>query len=65
MTSQDLNHILQSHFKISVNPSSNFPYSSTHQETIALFRHQELPQDYQYIDPRLSPNEKYLSVIGK
>ena len=59
------NKNLESHFKLSLTKSSSFPYKSINKEIILLYRHQELPQDYKYIDPRLSPNEKYLSVIAK
>ena len=61
----DPNSLLQGHYKIKFNPTDKFNYTSIYQESIGLFLHQEVPEGYNFIDPRLSPNEKYLSIIGK
>ena len=61
----DPNTLLQGHYKIKFNPTDKFNYTSIYQESIGLFLHQEVPQGYNFIEPRLSPNEKYLSIIGK
>ena len=61
----DPNSLLQGHYKIKFNPTDKFNYTSIYQESVGLFLHQEVPQGYNYIEPRLSPNEKFLSVIGE
>ena len=61
----DPNSLLQGHYKIKFNPTDKFHYTSIYQESVGLFLHQEVPQGYNYIEPRLSPNEKFLSVIGE
>ena len=61
----DPNTLLQNHYKIKFNPTDKFNYTSIYQESIGLFLHQEVPEGYNFIDPRLSPNEKFLTVIGE
>ena len=64
MSEIDLN--LEKHYEISLNTTPDlYNYDSCQTENIPLFGHQELPQGYKFIDPRLSQDEKYLSSIAK
>ena len=57
---------LEDHYKVELNSVKGlFNYSSCRTENYPLFGHQVLPQDYKYTKPSLSPNCKYISIIGK
>ena len=57
---------LQNHYSIELNTNKDlYKYSSCQTENIPLFGHQELPQGYTYVQPKLSRDEKYLSVIAR
>lgn len=55
------------YYDINVNqtPGEGFPYENCETSNVELFKHQELPQNLKYVAPQLSPDEKYVSVIGK
>ena len=59
----DLN--LESHYTIQLNTTPLYKYNSCQTINIPLFGHQELPQNYKFIEPRLSKNEEFLSSIAK
>ena len=57
---------LEKHYTIELNTNSNlYKYNSCQTINIPLFGHQELPQNYKFINPRLSKNEQYLSALAK
>ncbi len=57
---------LENHYTIELNTNSNlYKYNSCQTINIPLFGHQELPQNYKFINPRLSKNEQYLSALAK
>ena len=57
---------LENHYTIELNTNSTiYKYNSFQTINIPLFGHQELPQNYKYINPRLSKNEQYLSSLAK
>ena len=57
---------LQNHYTIELNTNKDlYKYSSCQTENVPLFGHQELPQGYTFIQPKLSRNEKYLSAIAR
>ena len=57
---------LEDHYKIELDAVKGlYKYSSCRTENIPLFGHQVLPQGYYYGKPTISPNAKYISVIGK
>ena len=57
---------LEDHYKIELDAVKGlYKYSSCRTENIPLFGHQVLPQGYYYGKPTISPNAKYISIIGK
>ena len=57
---------LEDHYKVELNTLKGlFNYSTCRTENYPLFGHQVLPQGYVYIKPSLSPDCKYISIIGK
>ena len=44
---------------------SIFPYSGIRKINLPLFGHLELPQEYNYTSPALSPDAKYLACIAR
>ena len=42
-----------------------FPYAGIRKVNLSLLGHSELPQEYNYISPSLSPDNKYLACIGR
>ena len=57
---------LEDHYKVELNAQKGrYNYTSCRTENIPLFGHQVLPQGFSYTMPRLSPDCKYISIIGK
>ena len=57
---------LEDHYKVELNATKGlYQYASCRTENIPLFGHQELPHGLFYTKPRLSPDCKYVSIIGK
>ena len=57
---------LEDHYKVELNAQKGiYNYTSCRTENIPLFGHQVLPQGFFYTKPRLSPDCKYVSIIGK
>ena len=57
---------LEEHYKVVLNAIKGlYKYASCRTENIPLFGHQVLPQGFFYTKPKLSPNCKYISIIGK
>ena len=42
-----------------------FPYANCKAQNVYLKYHEELPQDLKYEKPQLSPDEKYIGIIGR
>jgi hypothetical protein len=64
MSIPDLN--LEKHYELKLNTNPKlYKYDSFQTENIVLFGHQELPQGFKYIQPRLSNDENYLSSIAQ
>lgn len=58
----DFNTHYDIEFKKEVNM---FPYSGIKKKNLPLFGHLELPQEYNYTSPSLSPDMKYLACIAR
>ena len=58
----DFNTHYELEFKKEINI---FPYNGVRKINIPLFGHLELPQEYNYTSPALSPNTKYLGCIAR
>jgi len=58
----DFNTHYELEFKKEINI---FPYNGIRKINIPLFGHLELPQEYNYTCPALSPNTKYLACIAR
>ena len=58
----DFNTHYELEFKKEINI---FPYSDIRKINLPLFGHLELPQEYNYTSPALSPNTKYLACIAR
>ena len=57
---------LEDHYKVELDAVKGlYKYSSCRTENIPLFGHQVLPQNLFYSKPCISPDGKYISVIGK
>ena len=57
---------LEDHYKVELDAVKGlYKYSSCRTENIPLFGHQVLPQNLFYGKPCISPDGKYISVIGK
>ena len=57
---------LEDHYKVELDAVKGlYKYSSCRTENIPLFGHQVLPQNLFYGNPRISPDGKYISIIGK
>lgn len=57
---------LEDHYKVELDAVKGlYKYSSCRTENIPLFGHQVLPQNLKYGNPYISPDGKYISIIGK
>ena len=57
---------LEDHYKVELDAVKGlYKYSSCRTQNIPLFGHQVLPQNLAYGKPCISPNGKYISIIGK
>ena len=57
---------LEDHYKVELDAVKGlYKYSSCRTENIPLFGHQVLPQNLFYGKPCISPDGKYISIIGK
>ena len=57
---------LEDHYKVELDAVKGlYKYSSCRTQNIPLFGHQVLPQNLFYDKPIISPNGKYISIIGK
>ena len=57
---------LEDHYKVELDAVKGlYKFSSCRTENIPLFGHQVLPQNLFYGKPCISPNGKYISIIGK
>ena len=57
---------LEDHYKVELDAVKGlYKYSSCRTENIPLFGHQVLPQNLYYGKPSISPDGKYISIIGK
>ena len=57
---------LEDHYKVELDAVKGlYKYSSCRTENIPLFGHQVLPQNLFYGKPSISPDGKYISIIGK
>ena len=57
---------LEDHYKVELDAVKGlYRYSSCRTENIPLFGHQVLPQNLLYGKPCISPDGKYISIIGK
>ena len=54
------------HYELEFKKEPNiFPYTGIRKINLPLFGHIELPQEYNYISPSLSPDGKYLACIAR
>jgi len=54
------------HYEIQFKKEINiFPYVGVRRKNLPLFGHMELPQEYNYTSPVLSPDNKYLACIAR
>lgn len=59
-------YIIKSHFDLSLIKQSNaFDYNKVHKISLALLSHFEMPENYEYQSPNISPNGKYISCIAR
>ena len=57
---------LEDHYKVELDAVKGlYKYKSCRTQNIPLFGHQVLPQNLIYGKPCISPNGKYISIIGK
>lgn len=52
-------------YKIDVNGTEDFPYVDVKTQDFALYPHYSLPQNYKYEFSNISPDNKYIALVGK